>query len=96
MAEEIRSNQAPLPTRLARPLGGKKTASQRGGSVSEQGPEAVSRRGIDHALIWVRSRRGRLSKSHLVVAGWRCAAAGWLGGISRDRPNSFSRKVPGR
>src|SRR6267142_926283 len=27
-------------------------------------------------------------------AGWRCAAAGWLGGSSRDWPDSFSRKVP--
>src|SRR5437879_406781 len=38
--------------------------------------------GSDHALIWATNRRGGLSKSHLVVAGWRCAAAGWPGGSS--------------
>src|SRR6266446_261701 len=32
----------------------------------------------------------------LQVAGGRYAPTGWLGGSSRDRPNSFSRKVPGR
>jgi hypothetical protein len=48
--------------------------------------------GSDHALIGVTSRRGGLSKYHLVVAAWRCAVAGWPGGSSRDRPNSFSRK----
>jgi hypothetical protein len=30
----------------------------------------------------------------LQVAGGRYAPTGWLGGSSRDRPNSFSRKVP--
>jgi hypothetical protein len=32
----------------------------------------------------------------LQVAGRRYAPTGWLRGSSRDRPNSFSRKVPGR
>ncbi len=58
--------------------------SARRPSVPRKGPESVSRRlNFDHALISLRSRAAGLP-SHLdslpLPAGWRCAAAGWLGG----------------
>jgi hypothetical protein len=81
-------NDAGIRTRASRPLprGSQAVPVQAPGRItSGRSPVADPMR--------FRTCSGRQSATH--VAGWRCAAAGWPGGSSRDRPNSFSR-VPGR
>jgi len=65
-------------------------------SVPEEELETVSRRLKRSSADFSEEPGGGVAEFHLecllLPAGWRCAPAGWLGGSSRDWPNSFSRK----
>ena len=65
------------------------------GKVNET-PDVAPANGVTLGQILQRSGATFQLDFLLQVAGRRYAPTGWLGGSSRDRPDSFSRKVPGR